>query len=125
MLLLLGLLGVSLGCLLMVNTTLAANSIRINDLQQANQARMQQVQALRQQVAAAGSAAAIAHEARLLHMRPDGQLRLVDLGTGKIIVPGAGAGSALGVGAVQGSGAVRRTGARRATDPRGTARRRR
>jgi hypothetical protein len=125
-LLLLGLLGASLGCLLVVNTTLATNSITINDLQQANQTGMQQVQELRQQVAAAGSAAAIEQAAMRLHMRPDGQLRIVDLGTGKIIVPGAGAmpGSAVGTGAARrGSGGGRpprpapRTGARRVSGP--------
>lgn len=116
-LLLLGLLGASLGCLLVVNTTLAANSITINDLQQANQAGMQQVQEMRQQVAAAGSAAEIAKEARRLHMRSDG-LRIVDLHTGEIIVPGAGAapssGKTAGSGQAPDTEAVPQTGERRA-----------
>ena len=86
-LLLLGLLGGSLVCLLVVNTTLAANSIRISDLQQQNATRTQQIQQLRQQVAAERSAATIEQEARRLGMRPDPALIFVDLRTKSIQGP--------------------------------------
>jgi hypothetical protein len=81
-LLLLGLLGGSLVCLLVVNTTLAANSIRIGDLQQANVNGGQRIAELQQQVAAERSPAVIAREARLLHMRPDGSLRVLSVRAG-------------------------------------------
>jgi cell division protein FtsB len=68
--LLLGLLGGGLMCLLVVNTTLAANSIEINQLQQDNAATTQRIQQLQQDVAARGSAAVISKEARKLGMRP-------------------------------------------------------
>lgn len=67
--LLLGLLGGGLMCLLVVNTTLAANSIQINQLQQVNAATTQRIQQLQQDVAAQGSAAVISNEARKLGMR--------------------------------------------------------
>jgi hypothetical protein len=67
--LLLGLLGGGLMCLLVVNTTLAANSIQINQLQQVNAATTQRIQQLQQDVAAHGSAAVISREARKLGMR--------------------------------------------------------
>jgi hypothetical protein len=68
--LLLGLLGGGLVCLLVVKTTLAANSIQINKLEQANAAGTQRIQELRQEVALRQSAAVIATEARKLGMRP-------------------------------------------------------
>jgi len=80
----LGLLGGGLVCLLVVNITLAANSIEITNLQQANAARSQQVQQLEQEVTTARSAAVIEHEAARLGMRPDSRLTFVDLRTGSI-----------------------------------------
>ena len=77
--LLLGLLGGGLVCLLVVNTTLAANSIQINRLEQANAARTQQIQELQQEVAARQSAAVIAKEARKLGMRPEQVPAFLDL----------------------------------------------
>ena len=77
--LVLGLLGGGLVCLLVVNTTLAANSIQINQLEQANAARTQRVQQLQQDVAAAQTAAVIAKEARKLGMRPEQVPAFVDL----------------------------------------------
>jgi cell division protein FtsB len=79
--LLLGLLGGGLTCLLVVNTTLAANSIQINRLEQANAAGTQQVQQLQQEVAAQQSAAVIAKEARKLGMRPEVVPAFLDLRT--------------------------------------------
>jgi hypothetical protein len=77
--LVLGLLAGGLVCLLVVNTTLAANSIQINQLEQANAARVQRAQQLRQEIAAAKSAAVIAREARKLGMRPEKVPAFVDL----------------------------------------------
>jgi hypothetical protein len=79
--LLLGLLGGSLVCLLVVNTTLAANSIQIDRLEQANSAGTQRIQQLQQEVAAEQSAAAIANEARKLGMRPERVPAFLDLRT--------------------------------------------
>jgi hypothetical protein len=78
-LLVLGLLAGSLIGLLVVNTTLAANSMIISNLQQANQVQSQRVQELSREIAAASSAAAIAKQARLLGLRQDPVLRVIDL----------------------------------------------
>jgi hypothetical protein len=78
-LLVLGLLAGSLVGLLVVNTTLAANSMIISNLQQANQVQSQRVQELSREIAAASSASAIARQARLLGMRQDPVLRVLDL----------------------------------------------
>jgi hypothetical protein len=77
--LVLGLLGGSLVCLLVVNTTLAANSIQINHLEQVNAARTQRAEQLQQEVAAAQTATVIAKEARQLGMRPQQVPAFVDL----------------------------------------------
>ena len=77
--LVLGLLGGSLVCLLVVNTTLAANSIQINRLEQVNAARAQRAEQLQQEVAAAQTATVIAKEARKLGMRPEQVPAFVDL----------------------------------------------
>ncbi len=79
--LLLGLLGGGLVCLLVVNTTLAANSIQINRLEQANAARTQRIQELQQEVTAKQSAAVIAKEASNLGMRPEQVPAFLDLRT--------------------------------------------
>lgn len=86
-LLLLGLLGGGLVCLLVVNTTLAANSIKISNLQKQNAVRTEQVQELEQQVATARSAATIAKEARRLGMRPDPELIFINLLAMRIEAP--------------------------------------
>jgi hypothetical protein len=77
--LVLGLLGGGLVCLLVVNTTLAANSIQINHLEQGNAGRTQRVQQLQQEVATEQTAAVIAKEARQLGMRPEQVPAFVDL----------------------------------------------
>src|SRR6266851_5911004 len=79
--LLLGLLGGGLVCLLVVNTTLAANSIQINRLEQANAARTQRIQELQQEVTAKQSAAVIAKEASNFGMRPEQVPAFLDLRT--------------------------------------------
>ena len=87
--LLLGLLGGGLVCLLVVNTTLAANSIRITDLQQQNAVSNQHVQELEQQIAVQRSDATIEKEARLLGMRPDPALVFINLRTKSLQAPSA------------------------------------
>lgn len=94
-LLLLGLLGGGLVCLLVVNTTLAANSIEIINLQKQNTARSEQVQQLQQQVAAARSDAVIEREARRLGLRPDPELVFINLRTKEIEAPRGAAAAAL------------------------------
>ena len=89
--LVLGLLGGGLVCLLVVNTTLAANSIEIIRLQQANSAGTQRIQQLRQQVGAEQSAAVIARKARKLGMLPEQAPTFVDLRTHKVTGPDANA----------------------------------
>ncbi len=74
-------------CLLVVNTTLAANSIEITNLQQQNAARSQQVEQLQQQIAVERSAPTIEQEARRLGMRPDPELIFVNLRTKSIQGP--------------------------------------
>src|SRR5215470_6929758 len=87
--LLLGLLGGGLVCLLVVNTTLAANSIEIIKLQQANSAGTARIQQLEQAVGAGQSAAAIEAKARKLGMRSVGMPTYVDLRTGSLTGNGA------------------------------------
>jgi len=84
-LLVLGLLGGGLVCLLVVNTTLAAASIGISRLQQQNAARLQQVQELQQQVATEGSPSVIEKEAARLGMRPEQVPAFVNLRTAAIV----------------------------------------
>jgi hypothetical protein len=83
-LLLLGLLGGGMVCLLVVNTTLAANSIEIRTLQQQNANVSEQVQELQQQVATARTATAIQAEARKLGMRLDPHLVFLNLHSKRI-----------------------------------------
>jgi hypothetical protein len=83
-LLVLGLLGGGLVCLLVVNTTLAAASISITRLQQQNATRLQQVQTLQQQVASESSPSVIEREATRLGMRPAQVPTFIDLRTGTI-----------------------------------------
>jgi hypothetical protein len=82
-LLLLGLLGGGLVCLLVINTTLAAASFRIDNLQRSNAAATQQVQELQQQVASEQSPGSIEQRALKLGMRPQQILNFVDLKTGR------------------------------------------
>jgi hypothetical protein len=82
-LLLLGLLGGGLVCLLVINTTLAAASYRIDNLQRSNAAATQQVQDLQQQVASEQSPGSIEQRAVKLGMRPQQVLSFVDLKTGR------------------------------------------
>jgi hypothetical protein len=80
-LLVLGLLGGGLICLLVVNTTLAAASISISRLQQQNAAKLQRVQQVRRLVASEKSAAVIEKEAAHLGMRPEQVPVFIDLRT--------------------------------------------
>jgi hypothetical protein len=82
--LLLGLLGGGLICLLLINTTLAEGSFQITAMQQKNAALAQQQQQLQQQTAQEQSPASIAARAEKLGMRPVGRLRFLDLKNGRI-----------------------------------------
>ncbi len=81
--LLLGLLGGGLVCLLVINTTLAAASFRISDLQKENVQLAQQQQTLQQQVANEESPDTIEQQAYRLGMRPQSILNYLDLKTGR------------------------------------------
>jgi hypothetical protein len=83
-LLVLGLLSGGLVCLLVINTTLAAASFRINALQQGNAALTQQQQELQQKVATEKSAASLAQRAKALGMRVQPLPDFLNLRTGKV-----------------------------------------
>jgi cell division protein FtsL len=85
-LLVLGMLGGSLVCLLVINTTLGASSFEIDHLQQQVAARSLQVQSMQQQVAAEGSPQQIEQEAAALGMRGQAQMNFLDLAHGGHIV---------------------------------------
>jgi len=82
-LLVLALLGCGLVCLLVINTTLAAASFRISNLQRENTETTQRVQELQQQVSADRSANSIEQRALRLGMRTQPTLNFVDLKTGR------------------------------------------
>ena len=82
-LLLLGLLGGGLVCLLVINTTLAAASYQIDNLQRSNAAATQQVQELQQQVASEQSPGSIEQRALRLGMRTQQVLNFVNVKTGR------------------------------------------
>ena len=79
------LLGGGLICLLVINTILATGSYQITSLQQAQAARAQQVQALRQQVAQESDPSVIAKRARQLGMVEPPLTKFLNLKTGQII----------------------------------------
>jgi hypothetical protein len=83
-LLVLGLLGGGLVCLLVINTTLSAASYQINTLQQGNAQLSQQEQALQQQIAKEQAPATIAKSAYAMGMRPEQRLNFVNARTGQI-----------------------------------------
>ncbi|HEY5015509.1 MAG TPA: hypothetical protein VII59_01880 [Streptosporangiaceae bacterium] len=83
-LLLCGLLGGALVSALVISTTLAAGSFEISKLQNSTINQARQLQSLQEQVAQAQSAQQIATRATELGMRPVGELRFVDLKTGKL-----------------------------------------
>jgi hypothetical protein len=82
-LLVLAMLGGGLVCLLVVNTTLAAASFRISNLQQENTQAAQRVQELQQQVSTDQSASSIEQRALRLGMRLQPTLNFIDLRTGR------------------------------------------
>jgi hypothetical protein len=91
-LLLCALLGGALVCALVITTTLAEGSYRITKLQQSNDMLARQRQILQEQVAAAQSSPVIEQRALRLGMRPAGELRFLDLKTGKVETDAADAG---------------------------------
>jgi hypothetical protein len=82
-LLLIGLLGGGLICLLVINTTLAAGSFQINRLQQGNTEAAQRLAQLQQQVATDQSPATIQQRAQRLGLRTQPVLNFVDLRNGR------------------------------------------
>jgi hypothetical protein len=97
-LLVLALLGGSLVCLLVINTTLGAASFRISQLQKQSASLSTQEQNLRQQVAAEQAPAVIAQRAYALGMRAQTSTTILDLRSNQIYrLPGqAGVGVQLG-----------------------------
>jgi hypothetical protein len=83
MLLLCGLLGGALVSALLISTTLAEGSFQITGLQNSTNALIKQRQVLQEEVAQAQSAQVIQSRALKLGMRAQGQLRFLDLKTGK------------------------------------------
>jgi hypothetical protein len=83
-LLVLGLLGGGLICLLVINTTLGATSFRISQLQKKSLSLSTQEQNLRQQVAAEQAPGAIAERAYALGMRAQAGPAILDLRTHRI-----------------------------------------
>ena len=84
MLLLCGLLGGALVSALVISTTLAEGSFQINKLQDSTSSLARQRQTLQEQVAQAQSAQVIEQRAAELGMRRPGELRYVNLKTGKV-----------------------------------------
>jgi hypothetical protein len=78
-LLVVGLLGGGLLCLLVINTTLEAASFKINALQQSNAQQAQRAQQLQQQVATEESPSSIEQRALRLGMRMQPVLDFIDL----------------------------------------------
>ncbi len=83
-LLLVGLLGGALVCLLVISTTLDAGAYRITNLTNSNDALTKDIQALNQEVANGQSLGMIAQEAYQLGMRHDNNLLFVNTKTGKL-----------------------------------------
>jgi hypothetical protein len=83
-LLVLALLGGSLICLLVINTTLGAASFRISQLQKTGTGLSTQLQGLRQRVAAEEAPAEIARRAYQLGMRTQSDVTILDLRTHQI-----------------------------------------
>lgn len=84
MLLVLGLLGGGLVCLLIVNTTLSTAQVRITDLQQHNQQLSQEEQTLQQQIATDQAPGTIEKRAFRLGMREQKRLFFLDVRNGRI-----------------------------------------
>ncbi len=83
-LLVLGMLGGGLVCLLVINTTLAAASFRINALQRGNAALTQQEQTLQQQVSTEESPSSLEQQALRLGLRTQPLLNVINLRTGHV-----------------------------------------
>jgi hypothetical protein len=66
-----------------VNTTLAAASFKISDLQKGNVRLAQQAQNLQQQVATSEAPSTIERRAYRLGMRPQSVLKFIDLPSGR------------------------------------------
>ena len=78
------LLGGGLVCLLVINTILATGAYQISSLQQTQTTQSQQLQVLRQQVAADSAPSVIARRARELGMVAPPLTNFINLRTGRI-----------------------------------------
>jgi hypothetical protein len=87
-LLLCGLLGGALVSALVISTTLAEGSFQITNLQHSTSSLAKQRQTLQEEVAQARSAPTIEQRASQLGMRRTGELRFVNLKTGKVTTDG-------------------------------------
>jgi Tfp pilus assembly protein PilN len=83
-LLVLGLLGGGLVCLLVINTTLSTAQFQINQLQESNATLSQQEQTLQQQIATDESPATIEQRAYKLGLRQEQHLTFLNPRTGRI-----------------------------------------
>ena len=83
-LLVLGLLGGGLVCLLIINTTLSTAQVKISDLQQQNQQLSQDQQTLQQQIATDEAPGTIESRAFKLGMREQKRLFFLDVRNGRI-----------------------------------------
>jgi len=84
MLVVLGLLGGGLVCLLIINTTLSTAQVKITDLQQRNAQLSQQQQTLQQQIATDEAPGTIEKRAFKLGMREQKRLYFLDVRNGRI-----------------------------------------
>jgi hypothetical protein len=98
-LLVLALLGGSLICLLVINTTLGAASFRISQLQKTGAGLATQLQGLRQRVAAEEAPAQIAQRAYQLGMRTQTNVSILDLHSHQIYLLGGQSGVGVELGA--------------------------
>jgi hypothetical protein len=89
-------------CLLVISTTLAQGSFQITALQQGNAALAQQQQELAQQVAQDEAPGTIEQRARQLGMVPLGELRFINLTSGRVDAYTAGSAGARAAAAVPG-----------------------
>jgi hypothetical protein len=78
--LVLGLLGGGLVCLLVINTTLGAASFKISQLQQTGTTLAQQEQTLQRQVSTLATPAQLERRAYQLGMRPQSQTQFLTVG---------------------------------------------
>jgi hypothetical protein len=110
-LLVLALLGGSLICLLVINTTLGAASFRISQLQKTGAGLTMQLQGLRQRVAAEEAPAEIAQRAYQLGMRTLSNVSILDMRSHQIYVLDGQSGQGVQLGASPSASAAKKAAA--------------